>query len=116
MWTQMIGLFTFCLMFRFSMLTGWRSLLRNPRRSRAASAASVGDFVLVKQPEEPKGGKIRTVNDGDGVLPSPEQEKEGLVAPEPGDVSSRHETTNLFEESEGEEETQRQRAERGDVV
>ena len=112
----MIGLFTFCLMFRFSMLTGWWSLLRNPRRSRAASAGSVGDFVLIKQSQEPKGGEAGLANNGNVVLPSPQKEKEGLIAPEPEDVSTRHETTNLFEESEGEEEKRRLRADRDDDV
>ena len=97
-------------MFRFSMLTGWWSLLRNPRRSRAASAGSVGDFVLISQPSE--GQKQRSA--GNGILPSPE--KESLTAPEAGDVSRRHETTNLFEESDGEDEKRRLRPERDDVV
>lgn len=109
--TQLIGLFTFCLMFRFSMLTGWLSLLRNPKRGRAASAGSVGDFVLINRPSE---GKVGTANNGTGVLPSPE--KESLTAPEPGDVSKRHETTNLFEDSDGGDEKKEPRVERDDVV
>ena len=118
MWTQMIGLLTFCVMFRFSMLTGWWSLLRSPRRSRAASAGSVGDFVLINHPgdsKDPK-GEVKMVDERNGVLSSSEKETEGLVAPEPGDVSRRHETTNLFDENEEEDEKRRLRAERYDDV
>lgn len=96
-------------MARWSMLTGWLSLFRNPRRSRAASAGSVGDFVLINQPNEGKG--LSTHN---GVLPSPA--KESITAPEPGDVSKRQETTNLFEDSDGEDEKRRLRKGREDVV
>lgn len=91
------------------MLTGWLSLFRNPRRSRAASAGSVGDFVLINQPNEGKGASAHN-----GVLPSPD--KETPTIPEPGDVSKRHETMNLFEDRDGEDEKRRLREEREDVV
>ena len=87
------------------MLTGWWSLLRNRRGARPESVGSVGDFVLIK-PAAVKGasamngelsGEKRT-----GVLPSPEKER--MNVPEPGDVSKRHETTNLFEDSDGDDE------------
>lgn len=100
-------------MFRWSMLIGWASLLRNPRRARAASAGSVGDFVLI-QPSGEKGAGYRHT----GVLPSTEKEKE--IAPEAGDVATRHETTNLFEDSDAEDEKgglqRRGSLEREDVV
>lgn len=37
-----------------------------------------------------------------GVLPSPDKER--MSVPEPGDVATRHETMNLFEDSDGEDE------------
>jgi hypothetical protein len=86
------------------MLTGWRSLLRNPRGARPESVGSVGDFVLI-QPAGAKGASLvngEVVEKRSGVLPSPEKER--MNAPEPGDVSQRHETTNLFEDSDGDDE------------
>jgi hypothetical protein len=95
-------------MVRVSMFTGWYSiytLLKNRHRTRPESVGSVGDFVLI-QPGMSKGP---SAGNGDveqkkptGVLPSPDKER--MSVPEPGDVATRHETTNLFEDSDGEDE------------
>ena len=90
------------------MFTGWYSiytLLKNRRRTRPESVGSVGDFVLI-QPGMSTGasagnGEIEQ-KQRTGLLPSPEKER--MSVPEPGDVAKRHETTNLFEESDGEDE------------
>lgn len=103
-------------MFRVTMLLGWYQLLRNPRRIRPDSVGSVGDFVLI----HPGKSKRPSAGNGQGekpsgVLPSPADEKR-MSVPEPGDVAKRHETTNLFEDSDDEKPKSRRRGDDEDVV
>jgi hypothetical protein len=111
------------------MLVGWWEFIRNPRGRRKSSGAD--EFVLVK-PRKLSLGKIlgskenQTTTTGrqdiilkpTGILLSPETESRVSV-PEPGDVTRRHETTNLFEGDDEEDDGERRGRGRGlgyDVV
>ncbi|KAK4495629.1 hypothetical protein PRZ48_012897 [Zasmidium cellare] len=115
----LIGLLTFSLMIRRSMLRGWSALLLHPRRP------SVGeqDFIIIspkrksfgKQLESEKGPHpnidtlLSPVSPVSPIMPTsvfpdtPATEAERTFSfPEAGEVDRRHETTNWFDE-EGDE-------------
>lgn len=123
---QLVGIFTFCLMIRWSMLVGWWELLRHPRRSRQASNPE--DFVITSPGTTIKrmslGKGLESEKDAQqsekpkGVLPEPDESTRGISVPEPGEVDKRHETTNLFnaDEEEIEEEKNNRRGNDDGVV
>ena len=119
----MIGIFTFSLMVRWSMLVGWYELLRNPRSIRFNKRYSGQAFVAARKQLSDRSGKgaeekkpqFRNFPSPETleqkptcVLPDPEENESprlgsgGMAMPEAGDVSKRHDTTNLFEESDEE--------------
>lgn len=119
---QMIGIFTFALMVRYSMLTGWLDLIRDPRSIRFNKRYSGQKFIAARKRISGRSNKsaekdrekaqFRNFEHPETleqkptfVLPDPEDGESWRVVgvPEAGDVSRRHETTNLFEESEGED-------------
>ena len=102
---QLIGIFTFILMFRWSMITGWYEIIR-PRRPRKqrdsgldasrSKRTSFGSFNLSLRRD-----KSSTRHDAEGspfaatgILPEPSDSVRQLSVPEAGEVSKRHETTN----------------------
>lgn len=116
----MIGIFTFFLMLRWSMLVGWYELIRDPRSIRFNKRYSGQKFIAAKkrlsgrptksEESEGKPEKFRYFETPETleqhptfVLPDPEESPRWLSVPEAGDVSKRHETTNLFEEDEEDE-------------
>lgn len=120
----MIGIFTFALMVRRSMLVGWYELLRDPRSIRFNKRYSGHAFVAVRKRLSGRSGrrlaeseekkepeKFRyfaapeTLEQPTFVLPDPEDSpgSRRMSVPEAGDVSKRHETTNFFESGEDEQ-------------
>ena len=93
------------------MITGWWELIRNPKRVRPESGA---DWIILhpsgwKRPSfgkghTPKNSDVKDMKGPEDVLPSPGPSARQMSVPEPGDVTKRHETTNLFEYLDAEEE------------
>ena len=102
---KVVGIFTFSLMVRKSMLVGWWELFRGvPQRSRPLSLGLA------------HGGETKHVSLGMPLASEREPytaEPEGRVrltsAPEPGDVATRHETTTLFDDTDDEIDVDRRR-------
>lgn len=109
-------------MLRRSMIVGWWELLTNRSRRKhsgdsTATGSSGDDFDTVRATSAPPRlkrisvGKPLDSKKGDdlasgkppGVIPSPEISGRQMSVPEPGDATKRHETTNLFEESDVED-------------
>ena len=115
---QLIGIFTFSLMVRWSMLVGWWELIRDPRSIHFNKRYSGQKFVAARKRISGRSAKesekkIRnfeapeTLEQPTFVLPDPDDEEVShgkMSVPEPGDVSKRHETTNLFEVDDEDEE------------
>ena len=109
-------------MVRWSMLVGWYELLRNPCSIRFNKRYSGQKFLAARKRisgrlsrNSAKVGGKSVENEKKGyfadpevlekptfVLPDPDASLRGMSVPEAGDVSTRHETTNLFEDSEEE--------------
>ena len=118
---SLIGILTFCLMVRRSMITGWWELLKDPRsirfnRKYSGQRSSSRRKSALKRPaagvqadsekklsmfDTPMG--LQPDREPTGVLPDPESSIRAMSIPEAGDVSQRHETTNLFEEGDDDE-------------
>jgi hypothetical protein len=111
-------------MIRWSMLVGWWNFFKNPRGRRKSSGAI--EFVPFKGRKlswgkafgSEKNAKSTTAEERPaqhtGILPSPEKERKMSVpVPEPGDVATRHETTNLFEGEDDEVEDDGKKRYRG---
>ena len=91
------------------MLIGWWELISRRQHKRGQNG---DDFVLVNSKSR------KRVSLGDqfwtsppekrekppGVLPSPQESERRTSIPEPGDVTKRHETTNLFDETDVDDE------------
>lgn len=99
-------------MIRWSMLVGWWELILDPSSNRFNRRYSGQKFVAARKrisgrsAKESEKRKERyfaspeTLEQPNCVLPDPDEEgsvHRQMSAPEPGDVSKRHETTNLFE-------------------
>lgn len=105
----MIGIFTFLLMLRGSMLVGWWVLLS---RTRSTKQRGSGDFIIngFDDPKHMSLGRPLASEKALGgiqpgaVLPDPaESIRKSSVVPQAGDVTKRHETTNLFEDVDDED-------------
>ena len=95
-------------MVRWSMVVGWYELMRNPRK--LARQQSVDDFILMSprrwkfgksalSPERAEAGLHHTQHSGlSDVLPEPKDSIRTVSLLEAGDVTVRHETTDLFDE------------------
>lgn len=95
--SALIGVFTFLLTVRRSIFVGWYELFRHPVTYRRTSNAE----LFVPTTSEKRASAIRASRtereildlEHAGILPEPRPS-----IPEAGDVSTRHETTDLFEE------------------
>ena len=122
----MIGIFTFLLILRGSMLVGWwelvrRAITRFPTRQRSDEDFIINGFADPKHmslgkrlASEKAADEVRPA----AVLPDPEGSvRQMSVIPEAGDVTKRHEKTTLFDESDDDgEERQAGRVREEDVV
>ncbi|KAK3712962.1 hypothetical protein LTR37_008847 [Vermiconidia calcicola] len=111
---SLIGLFTFALMVRWSMLVGWFELLSRRRSHGPHSVNGNGNQGPVKH----RGRPVKRISLGRklpsqkaGILPSPEMD---IDIPEAGDVTRRHETTTLFDDSDGDMDDEKRRGRRPD--
>ncbi|KAK5169504.1 uncharacterized protein LTR77_005480 [Saxophila tyrrhenica] len=107
---SIIGIVTFLLMVRWSMLVAWWELICDPGRGRRRQS-SAADWVSAppkrlslgrilasdRLPKTTAGGEEEMPKAHTGVLPSPEKDR-AISVPEAGDVAKRHETTTLFDE------------------
>ena len=90
------------------MLVGWWELYRHPGRPRSKSGSE--DFVVVCRSASKRfslGRELLSTNNTPRGVEKMGVASEGerhVTAPEPGDVSKKHETTNLFEKSDKEDE------------
>ncbi|KAI6819069.1 hypothetical protein KC332_g11251 [Hortaea werneckii] len=91
--SALIGIFTFLVMVRRSMLIGWYDLLRHPRRLWRRDSSKSG-------PQDPtskrsSGGSVRFAETSPfaaiGTLPEPEDSIRKMSMPKAGDVMTRHE-------------------------
>ncbi|KAK5108347.1 hypothetical protein LTR62_008376 [Meristemomyces frigidus] len=84
--SALIGIFTFLLMVRWSMLVGWYELIRSPLQYRRKSRAKL--FVLVS-PERAsnRNSGVKSMLDGVGILSEPSESIRHASLPEAGDVA-----------------------------
>ena len=108
-------------MIRWSMLVGWWELIRHSHRARPQRGGD--DFVIVCRTAPKRidlGTELASSNNtprGTEKLPEQSADERRLAVPEPGDVTKRHKTTTLFDESDDDaDEKKEKRIREEDVV
>ncbi|KAK5133434.1 hypothetical protein LTR08_007773 [Meristemomyces frigidus] len=121
--SALIGIFTFALMVRWSMVTGWLDLIRHPRRPWKQCGSNL-DMATPRRTS--LGRSLRLDKSGirhdaesspfaaTGILPEPSESVRQMSVPEAGEVATRHETTNWFDDEVYEEEEEKGRMRRID--
>ncbi|KAI7358519.1 hypothetical protein KC320_g1014 [Hortaea werneckii] len=91
--SALIGIFTFLVMVRRSMLIGWYDILRHPGRIWRRDSSKSGPQDPTS--ERSSGGSVRFAETSPfaaiGTLPEPEDSIRKMSMPEAGDVTTRHE-------------------------